>query len=455
MSIISLPNNWRPRPYQLPAWRYLESGGKHAELIWHRRSGKDEIALHRAACAAFERVAGYWHMLPEYAQARKAIWDAVNPHTGKRRIDEAFPHELRANTREQEMQIVFKNGSTWQVVGSDNYNRLVGSTPAGIVYSEWALANPSARAYLRPILAENGGWQVFITTPRGKNHAYQTLRAASQARGAFTQILSAEETGVFTPEQLREELASYIAEFGEDMGLALYEQEYLCSFEAAILGSYYGKELAKVEKEGRRGYFPVDSAFPVQTAWDIGKTDDTSIWFYQETFDGLRIVDFHSSSGKEVDFYIDLLRGKPFEVEWLYLPHDAKAKRLGMKRTVQEQFMDSGFKVRVLPNMGIQDGIQAARKTFPVCYFHEETCADGLEALAQYRREWDDEKKCFNDSPVHDWTSHPADAFRYMSLAWRMNKAPAPEPEKPIRGADEMTFDELMDLQPKQRAQRI
>ena len=110
MALIRLPNNWRPRPYQMPAWRYLESGGKHAELVWHRRSGKDEIALHRTACAAFERVAGYWHMLPEYAQARKAIWDAVNPHTGKRRIDEAFPHELRDSTRDQEMAIRFKNG---------------------------------------------------------------------------------------------------------------------------------------------------------------------------------------------------------------------------------------------------------------------------------------------------------------------------------------------------------
>jgi len=155
MPEIVLPNNWNPRPYQLQAWRYLENGGRHAELIWHRRSGKDEVALHRAACAAFERVAGYWHMLPEYSQARKAIWDAVNPHTGRKRVDEAFPLELRKATRNQEMIIEFKNGSTWQVVGSDSYNSLVGSSPAGIVYSEWALANPNARAYLRPILAEN------------------------------------------------------------------------------------------------------------------------------------------------------------------------------------------------------------------------------------------------------------------------------------------------------------
>jgi len=145
---IRLPHNgWRPRAYQMGAWRYMEQGGRHAELIWARRSGKDEICLHWAAIAAHQRPATYWHMLPEAAQARKAIWEAINPHTGVRRIDEAFPHELRATTREQEMLIKFKCGSTWQVVGSDNFNSLVGSPPAGVVFSEWALAQPAARAY--------------------------------------------------------------------------------------------------------------------------------------------------------------------------------------------------------------------------------------------------------------------------------------------------------------------
>src|SRR3954468_23201334 len=133
---IQLPNGWRPRGYQLKAWSYLERGGKDCELVCHRRSGKDEVGLHRTAVAAFERVAGYWYMLPEYKQARKAIWDAINPHTGLRRIDEAFPHELRSVVRHDEMYIRFKNGSSWQVVGSDNPNSLVGAPPAGIVYSE-------------------------------------------------------------------------------------------------------------------------------------------------------------------------------------------------------------------------------------------------------------------------------------------------------------------------------
>src|SRR5690606_5149766 len=129
--------------------------GKRAIEIAHRRWGKDDLILHRTAVAAFERPASYWHMLPQFAQARRAIWTAVNPHTGKRRIDEAFPHEIREATNDQEMFIRFKNGSTWQLVGSDRYDNLVGAGVAGVVFSEWALANPSAWGYIRPMVEED------------------------------------------------------------------------------------------------------------------------------------------------------------------------------------------------------------------------------------------------------------------------------------------------------------
>jgi len=189
LALITLPaNGWRPRDYQLPAWTYLENGGKHAELIWPRRHGKDEICLHFTACAAIQRPAVYWHMLPQKDQARKAIWTAVNPHTGRRRIDDAFPKELRKRTLENEMMIEFINGSVWQVVGSDNYDSLVGVTLGGIIYSEWSRANPAARAYLRPIIMESKGWQIFITTPKGKNHAWNTFNSAMKDPACFAQL---------------------------------------------------------------------------------------------------------------------------------------------------------------------------------------------------------------------------------------------------------------------------
>jgi hypothetical protein len=156
---ITLPNNWRPRSYQMRAWSALEAGCKRVALIWPRRAGKDETALHWTACAAMQRAANYWHLLPKANQARKALWDAVNPHTGKRRIDEAFPLDIRETTREQEMMIRFINGATWQVVGSDNFNQLVGSPPVGLVLSEYAISDPHAWDYLSPILRENGGWE--------------------------------------------------------------------------------------------------------------------------------------------------------------------------------------------------------------------------------------------------------------------------------------------------------
>ena len=205
MPEIILPNDWRPRPYQFPSWQALERGIKRSLLIWHRRSGKDDVGLHWAACASQERVGTYWHMLPQYSQARKAIWDAVDPHKGQRRIDIAFPKELRENTVQNTMTIQFKSGSMWHVVGSDNYDSLVGTPPVGVVFSEWALADPKAWAFLRPILAENGGWALFVTTSRGRNHAARMYETYKDDPGWFVERVRATETDVFSAHQLEQE----------------------------------------------------------------------------------------------------------------------------------------------------------------------------------------------------------------------------------------------------------
>ena len=180
MKELVIPSPWRPRRYQRRLIRYLEAGGLRADVAAHRRWGKDEVALHWAARSAALKKGVYWHLLPEASQGRKAIWDAVNPHTGQRRIDEAFPPRIRRQARDQEMMIRLRNGSVWQVAGSDNYNSLVGSPPVGVVFSEWALAKPQAWEFLRPILAENGGWALFLWTPRGRNHAVRAFEARQQ-----------------------------------------------------------------------------------------------------------------------------------------------------------------------------------------------------------------------------------------------------------------------------------
>jgi phage terminase large subunit len=430
MPTITLPNNWSPRPYQRRLWDYLEKGGTRAIEIAHRRWGKDDLILHRTAIAAFERPASYWHCLPEYEQARKAIWTAVNPHTGKRRIDEAFPPEIRASKDEQQMFIRFKNGSTWQVIGSDRYNSLVGAGIAGVAFSEWALANPSSWGFIRPMIEENNGWAAFITTPRGRNHAKSMFDMAMKSDRWFAEISDVHKTGALTKEQLDESLLEYCALYGEDLGRAQFEQEYLCSFNAAIMGAFYAREMAAVRSDGRIGEVLIDEDYPVHTAWDLGVRDSTAIWWFQVIGEQIRIVDFYMAHSLGLDHYAEIIEKKGYPKGIDYVPHDAKVKEWGTGRTRYEQMKSHGLNPFVLRMTTKMDGIASVRKTLPQCVF-DEKCEEGLSALEQYRREWDDEKKTFRDNEVHDWTSHAADAFRYLAQAWRLAKEPYEPKQKP------------------------
>jgi phage terminase large subunit len=428
---IKLPNNWRPRPYQLPVWNYLENGGKHAELVWHRRSGKDEVGLHRTACSAFERVAGYWYMLPEYSQARKAIWDAINPHTGKKRIDEAFPLELRKATRNQEMMIEFKNNSSFQVVGSDNPNSLVGSAPAGIVYSEWALSNPASRAYLRPILAENNGWQIFNTTSRGRNHAYKTLQAAKNDPLAFAQVLTARQTDVFTEEQLEAELQSYINDFGEEYGTSKFEQEYLCSFDAANLGAILARSIGKLEQAGRIGpHVEYDTlGAGIEISADIGRRDAATWYFWQPKIGGYSIIDYDGGWGLDAEQWADRLAEKisngGYKLTKIWLPHDARAKTFAAKHSAVEIFIKKfgADKIAITPDSKKSDRVNAARTIIKHCEFSDK-CEQGLEGLIAWSYEYNEENKIFSSEPKHDWASHDGDGFSYGCLIMQMTKPP-------------------------------
>ena len=481
MPTIQLPNRWKPRDYQLKAWSYLESGGRHAELVWHRRSGKDDIALHWAAVAAFERRANYWHMLPLASQARKAIWHAVSPHTGIRRIDEAFPPALRKKTLENEMLIEFKNGSTWQLLGSDNYNSAIGSTPAGITYSEWALANPTARGYLRPIITEAAGWQLFITTPRGRNHAYRTYNAAKQDPNSFAQLLNVNHTGLLSEDYQQAELAEYISTYGEDMGRSLFEQEYLCSFEAAILGAVYGREIANARAEGRIIEVPHDPDYAVNVAMDIGRTDDTSIWFYQVIGGEIRVLETLSEALKDPDWVASQLIGREVEINiiggeiqvdygdlvpeaahrqaYTYgeiaVPHDAKAKTFVAKgKSVMEQLLTVfGPKlITVVPDIGLQDGIQSARRALARCVFDEKGAQIGIDALGSYRYGWSMESRTFSVKPIHDWSSNLSDGFRYLAVQWQQAPdKPLPKETAPkVRPIDRgFALDDLWDDRPR------
>jgi len=434
---ISVPSRgWTPRPHQQRLWNYLQRGGKRAVAVWHRRAGKDEVALHATAVAALERVGNYWHMLPEFAQGRKAIWDAVNPHSGKRRIDEAFPQEMRAGTREHDMHIRFVNGSTWQVVGSDSVasGGGIGSSTAGIVFSEYALANPSAWGYYRPILEENNGWAAFISTPRGRNHLLQLYQHATRTRGWFSELLTVDDTAALSPEAIAETVAEYASLYGDDAGRAMVEQELYCSFSAALLGTFYGREMTDVRNEDRIVECDAIGDRMVHTAWDLGVGDDTSIWWFQSQGAQLVLLDHYKSNGVGLEHYLDQIEQREKKYDWkrgsAYVPHDAKVKEWGSGRTRVETMQSLGLKPILVPLATIDDGINAVRRTLPLCVFHPRCEDGGISALEQYRREWDDERKCFTPKPLHDWSSNPADAFRYLAQAWR--PAPRLVPKSPI-----------------------
>lgn len=438
MSEITIPNGWQPRHYQEPAWRALWGGKKRLALAWHRRAGKDDLCLHWAACSVFQRVGVYWHMLPLANQARKAIWDAVNPHTGKRRIDEAFPPEMRETTRDQDMFIRFKNGSTWQVVGSDNYNALVGSPPIGVVFSEYALADPSSWAYLRPIMAENGGWALFISTPRGRNHFAKLVEFAQRDPDWFGQVLTVEDTRAISQEVIKRERVELEAERGETEAAAIIAQEYYCDFDAAIPGAYYGELMSRAQREGRIGVFPHLPNLPVITAWDLGYADSTVIWFAQQQQNGrIRLIDVLEGSGVGMDWYAKRLLQKPYTYADHIWPHDGGH---GNIRDIDSTTLDGQAKklgirpLRILErDKSVQQGINAVRAMLALCEFNTEPLpfADetveqartrmdrAINALRQYRREWDEKLQKFKDAPLHDWSSHTADAFRYLARGRR------------------------------------
>lgn len=411
---IIIPNEWRPRPYQLPLWNYFEGGGRRAVAVWHRRGGKDSTALNISVSKMLQRVGNYWHMLPQATQGRKVVWDAID-RQGRRVIDQVFPPAIRRRVNNQEMKIELINGSIWQCVGSDNYNSLVGANPVGIVFSEYSVADPQAWDYLRPMLAENGGWALFIYTPRGRNHGYDLFKMAEGNPGWFCERLSVDHTGAIGPEIIEEERASGM---DEDK----INQEYFCSFDAALPGAYYAKLLEKARLEGRVSVAPWEPSLPVTTAWDLGMSDATGIWFAQVAGLEVRVIDYYEASGAGLDHYAKVLKEKDYAYGEHILPHDVQVRELGTGTSRYETLCKLGIRPRTLPALPVDDRINAARLLIQRCVFDERKCGRGLEALAQYQREWNEKTKNFAQRPFHDWTSHAADAFGYLAQGLRKTR---------------------------------
>ena len=405
--------------------------------IWHRRAGKDEIVLNAMRELALKDPGTYWHCFPEQKQARKAIWNGVNGHTGKRRIFEAFPQPLISRMQDDDMFIELKNGATFQLIGSDRYDSTVGSGPKGIAYSEWALSNPSAWAYHSPMIRETKGFAAFITTPRGNNHAKTMYDRAMQSSSWFAQLLSIDQTGALSKEDLDEALQEYQDLHGADMGLALFEQEYLCSWAGAMIGAYWGAEMSAVEREGRAKPVKVDPKHPVHTAWDLGKAVNNPIWCFQVIDSKPVIVDFYRPESDDIEDWCRWLDDRGYHGND-YVPHDIIATDWGAKRTRRDTLKLLGRNPKMVPKTSVAEGINAGRKTIQLATFHRsegdersERVELGMDGLKNYRREWDDELKTFRENPVKDWAEHIGSSWRYLGLAWRDAIPERKPPEKP------------------------
>lgn len=403
------------------AWRALRKGVRTVILAWHRRMGKDEVALHNAAIKTMERVGNYWHMLPIQEQARKAIWEAVNPRTGRVRWKDAFPDELISHVDNQTMKITLVNGSTWQVLGSDNYNSLVGTTPIGITYSEDALGDPNAHSFFRPILLENDGWSVHISSVRGRNHFYDRVQAYKDNPDAFVEVLSAEDTGIFSPLQLAAERAAYIAERGAAVGNALFEQEFLSNWDSAVVGAIFGQEIKDIYDSGRALPLAYDPRFPVDTSWDLGVADTNVILFWQTVGNYERLIDWYSSSDVGIDHYAEVLASKRYFYRHHIGPHDIANREWGLNgMTRLDHARSLGIHFERMPNIAKADSIAAASQLLRRMQInvHDQKpddrfgdCSFILEALKNYRFKYDEKLRIMSKNPVHDWTSHYADAL--------------------------------------------
>ena len=387
----------------------------------HRRAGKDLSCWNLIIGAACERVGLYLYLLPQTNQARKVIWNGMDG-SGKRFLD-YIPEQLIERVNNQDMSLRLKNGSILQLTGSNNYNALMGSNPVGIVYSEYALQDPRARQYLSPILAENGGWEIINTTPRGKNHAYNVYQQAlASPADWFVQRLTVEDTKkedgapVITQEDIETERRGGMAD-------ELIRQEFYCSFDVGIVGSYYTMEMDCAETQGRVCLFDINKNLPVYTSWDLGISDATSIWWFQPDGAHINVLYYYENNNFGIEHYIQKINDVRDMFKFRYAdhfaPHDISKRDLMTPQTRQVIAAAKGIHFNRVPQTSdVDKDIQCVKTMFPKFRFHLEHCKVGLDCLREYRRKYDEVNKVFMQKPLHNWASNCADSFRTFCMAW-------------------------------------
>ena len=395
---------YSPRDHFRP---FHERRQRWALIVAHRRAGKTVACINelvKQAILCQRERPRFAYIAPMLKQAKTVAWDYVK-HFGL-----VIPG---ASAHESELRLDLPNQGQVRLYGADNPDGLRGIYLDGVILDE--AADMSPRLYseiIRPALSDRRGWAVWIGTPKGQNTFFDLWQETKDDDEWFRLMLRASETGIIDKAELKDARRHMTEE--------QYLQEYECSFQAAIVGAYWGREMETADRDGRIVQRLYDPALTVDTAWDLGASDDTVIWFYQQVGMDIRLIDYYAANGWGLDHYAKVLDERGYRYNRHYLPHDVDHKVLSggeIARTRRQTLEGLGIPVSVVPKWSVEDGINAARRILPRCWFDAEKCADGIKALRQYRREWDDVRKVFYERPLHDWASHPADAFRMLAIS--------------------------------------
>ena len=401
MRTIRLDYTARPQfePYHLRRQRF-------ACIVAHRRAGKTVACIHDLQDAALRSTKlrhRSAYVAPLRNQAKTVAWDYLKAAAGPLL-------ELGATINEAELRVDYPNGGQVRLHGADNIDALRGIYLDDVVLDEPAQHDPALwPQVIRPALSDRHGRATFIGTPKGRNAFFEVHRKALTDTDWYHLMLKASETGLVPADELDA--------VQRDLTPEEYEQEYECSFEAAIIGAYYGKLMAQAEKDKRISGVPYDPAAMVWTSWDLGIRDATAIWFAQVIGREVRIIDYYEASGVDLGHYVREIVGRPYVYAGHIVPHDAQAKELGTGKSRLEVLESLGLKnIEFAPIHRVEDGINAVRMFIPRCWFDSAKCARGVDALKLYRSDYDGKLQVLRPSPVHDWTSHPADSFRYLAM---------------------------------------
>ena len=403
-----------PRDYQLKLCKAFESSKfKRYLVIWPRRGGKDICALNLLLRAAYEKIGTYFIVFPTFSMGRRILWDAIDID-GRRILNYYIPDEVALSRNEVQMRIRLRNGSQIQILGSDDVDKtLVGTNALGIVFSEYALQDPRAWTFSIPILKASDGWALFISTPRGKNNFWELYNLAKDSPDWFCEKLSIEDTKHISLEEIEKDIET--GQMSRDLAM----QEYWCSFDLGVEGSFYAKSLDSLRRKDQLTTVMYEPYFPVHTSWDLGYNDPTVIIFFQIINNQIRIIDCYENNKLGLEHYVKVLQQKEYAYGKHIAPFDIAVHDLSTGISRWKMMSDLGVQfIRYTEKQpSVEDGIEAVRRSLPMMWFDEKKCANLIKALENYRQEYDQKKKVYKNNPSHDWSSHYADAMRYLCVA--------------------------------------